>query len=122
MGMMANLRRKTAFLLLLLCVGGCTRHFFHKRADKDDDVLLREKDHYSAWAIDQWHVEPDPHARFADDGNPDRPPMPPDDPAAHALSPNPQHPPKKEGVRYTEGDGYLQAVADWDAFNRSRKK
>ena len=33
--MMANLRRSPAFLLLLLCVGGCTRHFFHKRADKD---------------------------------------------------------------------------------------
>src|SRR5687768_15877874 len=107
MGIMANLRRSSALLLLLLFAGGCTRNFFHKRADKDVESILQEKDRFSDWRIDQFHVEPDPRARFADDGNPDRPPMPPDDPAAHDLSPNPQKPPKKQGIRLMEGEAYL---------------
>src|SRR6266481_1332584 len=71
---------------------GCTRPFFRKRADEQASEVLAEKDRDPAWKIEQWHVYPDPRARFADPTNPDRPPMPPDDEAAYALSPHPQRP------------------------------
>ncbi len=64
------------------------------------------------------HVYPDSRARFADPTNPDRPPMPPDDPAAYDLSPNPQKP-GKPGVARVEGSGYLDLMTKWDAENRA---
>src|SRR5581483_5687182 len=63
-------------------------------------------------------VYPDPRARFADDTNPDRPPMPPDDPGSRWLSPNPQTP-GKAGVAWVEGTGYLNLLAEWNTLNRA---
>jgi outer membrane protein TolC len=97
---------------------GCTRHFFRKKADEEVAEVLAEKDKYPDWRIEQFHVYPDPRARFADPTNPDRPPKPPDDPAAYDLSPNPQRPPKA-GVAEVEGEGYLELLAAWDAQNRA---
>src|SRR5215469_15895180 len=79
---------------LLAGFGGCTRAFYRKAADREVEDILAEKDKYPAWRIEQFHVYPDPRARFADPTNPDRPPMPPDDPAAYCLSPHPQRPGK----------------------------
>lgn len=112
-------------LLVLLCAltglpgTGCSRQFFRRRADKEVAELLKQKDKYPDWGIDQFHVYPDSRARFADWTNPDRPPMPPDDPAAHKLSPNPQKPPKS-GIQMIEGTGYLELMRHWDAENRIR--
>src|SRR5262249_5405337 len=66
-----------------------------------------------------YHVYPNPQARFADDTNPDRPPMPPDDPASAEMAPNPQKPPHKAGVQLIEGTGYLDLLAQWDRENRA---
>src|SRR5437879_443071 len=68
---------------------GCTREFFRQRADKEVAEVLGEKDKFGDWRIEQFHVYPDPRARFADSSCPDHPPKPPDDPAAYQLSPNP---------------------------------
>ncbi|MBL8792455.1 MAG: TolC family protein [Planctomycetia bacterium] len=115
-------RRWTPLLLLVLACAvflpGCTRQFFRKFADRQVDGLLKDKDQYEQWAIEQYHVYPDPRARFADPTKPDRPPMPPDDPAAKALSPNPQRP-WLVGVAYIEGNVYLDIIAEWDAKNRA---
>lgn len=97
------------------CLG---RRFYRKMADQEVANVLAEKDRYQRWRIEQFHVYPDPRARFADPTNPDRPPMPPDDPAAHDLSPNPQKPPKT-GIANVEGTGFLDLLASWDAENRS---
>jgi outer membrane protein TolC len=107
-------------LSLLLVAGtvGCTRHFFRKQADKEVAEVLTEKDRYPDWRIEQYHVYPDPRARFADPTNPDRPPMPPDDPAAWCLSPHPQRIPHA-GVQYVDGTGYLALLAEWDEQNRA---
>jgi outer membrane protein TolC len=105
-------------LALTLLPLGCTRHFFRQRADKQVDAVLAEKDRYPRWRIEAYHVYPDPQARFADPTNPDRPPMPPDDPAAFELGPNPQKP-GKAGIDFHEGQGYLDALARWDAENRA---
>ena len=94
----AGWNHRPPFVLCLLLVGfwlsasGCTRPFFRKQADKEVDAVLAEKDRYQTWRIDQYHVYPDPRARFADPTNADCPPMPPDDPAAWELSPHPQKP------------------------------
>src|SRR5713226_5491963 len=85
------------FLAALACafpLTGCTRNFFRQRADKEVREVLAEKDQYPQWQIEHWHVYPDPRARSADTGHPDRPPMPPDDPAAYDLSPHSQKPGK----------------------------
>ena len=42
--------------------------------------------------------------------------MPPDDPAARFLAPNPQR--AKNGVAWVEGTGYLNLLAYWDEQNR----
>src|SRR5438874_940709 len=69
---------------------GCTRMFYRKQTDREVDALLREKDVFPAWKIENMQIYPDARARFADPTKPDRPPMPPDDPAAKYLGPNPQ--------------------------------
>jgi hypothetical protein len=114
------LRRLGCAALALSVVTGasCTRTFFRKAADREVEGILTEKDKYPAWHLEQYHVYPDPRARFADPTNPDRPPMPPDDPAAHKLSPNPQRP-GKAGTGWVEGDGYLELMREWDAQNRA---
>lgn len=110
-----------AFLAALLVgVGpGCSRKFFRERTDCDVEGVITQKNRFPAWAVKNWHVYPDPRARFADSFNPDRPPYPPDDYAARALSPNPQHPHKKSGVGRVDGDGYLKLLEQWDSLNRA---
>jgi hypothetical protein len=107
----------TLGLALGLLAAGCARPFYRKKADKEVADILREKDQYPAWKIEQMHVYPDPRARFADLGNTDFPPMPPDDPAAGCESPTPQGP-GKSGVRLMESTGYLDQLAAWDTENR----
>src|SRR5947209_9689531 len=105
-------------LLGTFLLTGCTRHFFRKCADQEVSVVLAEKDQYPDWRIEQYHIYPDPRARFADPTNPDRPPTPPDDPAAYKLSPNPQHV-QKGCTRLVDGTGYLALLSRWDAENRA---
>lgn len=105
----------------LLTGGGCTRRFFRDASDRDVEGIITEKNCYDAFRVENWHVYPDPRARFADPSNPDRPPMPPDDPAARVLSPNPQKPPHKAGIGNFEGTGYFDLLAGWDAENRAKE-
>src|SRR5262245_59426297 len=100
-------------------VSGC-RSFARRCADKEVAQVLGEKDRNPDWKVENYHIYADPRARFSDPTNPDRPPMPPDDPAARNLSPNPQKPPHKAGVALVQGDGYLRLLAEWDTQNRSR--
>lgn len=110
----------TLSLCLTASLTGCTRKFFRKQVDREVDHVLAEKDQYAPWKLETWHVYPDPRARFADPTNPDRPPMPPDDPAAWEQSPHPQRP-GKAGIASVEGGGYLEALAAWNAENRAAK-
>jgi hypothetical protein len=110
-----------ALAVLASALTGCTRRFFRERADRDVEHLLAEKNQVEQWKIENWHVYPDARSRFADPSNPDRPPMPPDDPVARALSPNPQRP-RRAGVALIEGTGYLDLLAAWDAMNRAEDK
>jgi hypothetical protein len=107
---------------LALAIGlgsaGCTRRFYRRAADNQVNEVLAEKDKYPEWHIEQYHVYPDSRARFADPTNPDRPPMPPDDPAASCSAPNPQKP-GHAGVARIEGTGYMELLEQWDTENRA---
>jgi hypothetical protein len=98
---------------------GCTRNFYRKQADEQVAEILGQKNKYPAWAIENWHVYPDPRSRFGDPTNPNFPPKPPDDPAAFDLSPNPQKP-GKAGIARVEGTGYLELLSQWDRENRAQ--
>ncbi len=104
--------------ILLVGVGGCTRMFYRKQADREVAEILREKDVFEQWKIEQMHVYADPRSRYADPSNPDHPPMPPDDPAAYQLSPHPQRP-GKAGVGDVRGTAYLELIKAWDQENRA---
>src|SRR6266542_2817615 len=124
-GNLANLGAGRLLLLaaalgVLAVPGGCSRRFYRKQADKEAAEVLAEKDQVPAWKIEQYHVYPDPRARFADPTNPDRPPMPPDDPGAHDFSPNPQKP-GHAGIAKVEGQAYLDLLAAWDQENRAAR-
>ena len=110
-----------AFALLALLFGpGCSRYNYRERADKDVAGIISQKNVFPDWQVKKdWHVYPDPRARFADATNPDRPPYPPDDYAARSLSPNPQRPTKKSGVGRQDGDGYVSLLQQWDSENRA---
>lgn len=106
---------------LLMSLSGCTRRFFRRRADAEVDEILCEKDKYPQWKLNDYYIYPHPLSRFADPTDPDRPPMPPDDPAAWDLSPHPQRPFFK-GYGYWQGTGYLELMRRWDMENRSRQE
>ncbi len=110
-----------AFALLALLFGpGCARYNYRERADKDVAGIISQKNVFPDWQVKKdWHVYPDPRARFADASNPDRPPYPPDDYAAKLLAPNPQRPTKKSGVGRQDGEGYVSLLQQWDAENRA---
>src|SRR5258706_15831690 len=107
MRLFSSANRCLVWVIIATTVGsGCTRKYYRKRADDDVVGLMTEKNKSPAWAIENWHIYPDPRGRYADPDNPDRPLKPPDDPAAFALSPDPQpRGPKKTGAY--EGTGYL---------------
>jgi outer membrane protein TolC len=113
------IRVSVVALLVLTTLGGagCTRRFFRQASDVDAEALLTEKNRFPAWGLEQFHVYPDPAARFADPSNPDRPPKPPDDYAASVSAPNPQ-PGTHVGTSKFEGTAYLDLMANWDQANR----
>lgn len=45
--------------------------------------MVAEKSFDPRWALPAYTIEMDPRSRYFDAYDPDRPPMPPDDPAAH---------------------------------------
>ena len=112
------------FAAAVLSAGsGCSRKFFRKRADKEVEAILTQKNQFPDWEIRNWNVYPDPRARYADPSNPDRPPYPPDDYAARKLSPNPQwpghFPGHRSGTGRFDGDTYQHMLSQWDAENRA---
>src|SRR5262249_30355729 len=104
----------------LMSLSGCTRRFFRRGAGAQVDEIVCEKDRYPQWKINDYYVYPHPLSRFADPTDPDRPPMPPDDPAAWDLSPHPQRPLLK-GYKYWQGTGYLELMRRWDMENRAKQ-
>ena len=60
---------------------GCDRASYRRAADRDAYAATASRIVEPAFDVGR-AVEPDPTSRLADPLNPDRPPKPPDDPAA----------------------------------------
>src|SRR5262245_23426328 len=112
---LASIRLLVASLLLL---AGCSRQAFRERADREVEAVISQKNVVPQWQVQNWHVYPDPRARFFDGASADHPPYPPDDYAAKLLSPNPQRP-GKGGSGRRDGDGWLKQLCEWDTVNRA---
>ena len=79
-----TLWRHVVIGLLLAAVGGCTRGRYYLQADREVDVLLKEKSCDPRWQLPiNYDVRADKRSRFYDAYNEIFPPMPPDDPTAH---------------------------------------
>jgi len=73
----------TACLLVLINGIGCSRQFWRRNADKNTYHILGQKTTDPRWSTPRLDLQADPRSRFFDPYDPDCPPLPPDDPAAH---------------------------------------
>ncbi len=72
----------TAALVLILQIG-CTRRHYRLRADREVDALIRERAMDPRWALTRpIHPYMDPRSRYYSPYDPDRVPMPADDPVS----------------------------------------
>ncbi|MEI7698689.1 MAG: TolC family protein [Planctomycetia bacterium] len=87
------MRRTTRRRLVLMLAGltgissfsGCSRQFWRTQADRDSYAAIGEKVNDAHWEIPRYEVNPDSRSRFYDPYDPDKPPLPPDDPTAHEF-------------------------------------
>jgi len=84
-----SLRQWVAWLLFgtttFTSIGGCSRQFWRKQADRDGYNAAAEKLNNPHWQVPRLDLTPDPRSRFYDPYDPDCAPLPPDDPAAHEV-------------------------------------
>ena len=62
---------------------GCTPKHYRLDADRETYAILAKKSQQPEWATPPFSVVPSSASRNFDPSDPDRPPLPPDDPAAH---------------------------------------
>ncbi len=74
-----------ALALLAASIAGCTRAYYRKSADREVNRLISDKADDPRWALTLPSVQAPEDSRLFDPGDPDHPPMPPDDPASHEL-------------------------------------
>ena len=82
-----KLPQQIAHLVLLLAMVslGCSRARYRMQADQEVHHLIGSVTQNPRWPLPHYTIEPNPQSRMFDPHNPDRPPMPPDDPVAHEL-------------------------------------
>jgi hypothetical protein len=66
-------------------LSGCSRQFWRRQADKDTYNAIGEKLNNPHWQLPRVNLTPDQRSRFFDPYDPDKEPLPPDDPAAHEF-------------------------------------
>ncbi len=64
-------------------LAGCSRLVYRLAADKEVKYLVEQKSNDPRWQFHNFTIGMDPRARYFDPTDPDGPPMPYDDPAAH---------------------------------------
>ena len=66
-----------------VAAGGCSRTKYRLQADRDAYGTIAERNVDPRWQTNDYGIEIDPRSRYFDPYDPDRPPMPQDDPASH---------------------------------------
>ncbi len=74
-----------AICLLCFIMAGCTRTQYRLEADDDALNAISQKACDPRWPLENYSIYSDPRSRHFDPNDPDKEPMPPDDPAAHKL-------------------------------------
>jgi outer membrane protein TolC len=99
-------------LCSVILASGCTRAFYRRWADRETYDVTAEHADERRWPISNMSVIPPPESRLFDPFNPDRPPMPPDDPPADRFMMWPN------GIRnsrhfHDDGDAPFIEASDW---------
>jgi hypothetical protein len=81
-------RIAAAVLIASIAMLGCSRTHYRVQADSEAKDLIAEKAFHPHWSIDFYRALPRPDSRMFDPFDPDREPLPPDDPAAHKYMHN----------------------------------
>lgn len=104
-----------ACLLLLACLGGCTRAHYRLQADRESYNAVRAVTNNPRYSLPRFSIDIDPRSRLADPTNPDHPPMPPDDPESNQFM---QRVDGKRGARGWTKDGVLRdyELVNWQAY------
>jgi len=95
---------------------GCSRAYYRKRADREVYGLIDQKAEDPRWALDLPTIQAQNDSRMFDPDNPDRPLMPPDDPASHQLMERVDgkrgvaKPPKPGDPDAPRSDGWIRAL------------
>ncbi len=75
--------RTVLVTLVVFAADGCSRAKYRVQADREAYNTIAERNVYPQWCAADYSIEIDPRSRYYDGYNPDRPPLPPDDPASH---------------------------------------
>ncbi len=75
--------RKLAVLSMALLLLGCSRAFYRQDADVQTYAAVDERLNDPRWLLPPASIQPPVQSRLHDPFDPDHPPLPPDDPAAH---------------------------------------
>lgn len=121
---LGRLAAVTAIGLLLFGACGCTRSYYRDYADRDVYRILSKRVLDWRWRVPERKVEADPRSRMADPSNPNRPPIPGDEPAARLFQvssafPLEYHGWKKRGLAPVE---YLDWQKNIPADDKDRVK
>lgn len=85
----STLRRYGALLVVavmaVVLLPGCSRQFWRKQAERDTYNAIGEKLNDPRWELPRVNLTPDQRSRFFDPYDPDKEPLPPDDPSAHTY-------------------------------------
>lgn len=102
------MRAATPILTAALLAVGCSRAHYRNSADRETySILAQRQSLRPGYGIGRLQLEPPPVSRLSDPFNPDRPPKPPDDPAAGVLM---AHPYKFTGAHHWEKDGVTNQI------------
>lgn len=72
-------------LTLVLQLAGCSRSQYRQQANAEVARVVAEKSCDARWGLSDFNIDMDCRSRLHDPYDPDRPPMPPDDPASHQF-------------------------------------
>ncbi len=108
----AKLACMSLLCVLIVVMASCHRGRYRQRADADAYHLVAEKANSPHWPLEHFTIEMDPRSRMFSPYNPDRPPMPTDDPTSHLLMHEVDH---KPGYPHWDANGFTPFAEnpDW---------
>jgi len=80
---MAGWVRPVLLVSVIIAASGCSRTEHRLQADREVYDVIAERNVDPRWHADDYSIEIDPRSRYFDPCDPDRSPMPPDDPASN---------------------------------------